>query len=51
MTQFDTQVSELNNDVDKFELELKDWEGDMMQELGENKVAVSHFNTEVSTCL
>ena len=26
MTQFEKQVNELNNDVDKFEFELKDWE-------------------------
>ena len=51
MTQFDKQVNELNNDVDKFEFELKDWEADMMHELGENKVTVQHFNTEVSSCL
>lgn len=51
MTQFDKQVSELNSDVDKFELDLKDWEGDMMNELGENKVSVAHFNTDVSNCL
>ena len=41
----------MNNDVDKFELDLKDWEADMMHELGENKVAVTHFNTDVSNCL
>lgn len=51
MTQFDKQVSELNNEVDKFELEIKDWEVEMMHELGENKIAVQHFNSDVSNCL
>lgn len=44
MTQFDTQVNALNNDVDTFESSLKKWETDMIEELGENKIAVTNFN-------
>ena len=51
ITQFDKQVTELNCDVDNFESQLRDWEHEMMHELGENKVAVAGFNTEVSLTL
>lgn len=44
-------MNELNQEVDTFELSLKDWEQEMMSELGDNKISVSHFNTEVGTCL
>mmetsp|Transcript_32132 Transcript_32132/g.39846 ORF Transcript_32132/g.39846 Transcript_32132/m.39846 type:complete len:82 (-) Transcript_32132:24-269(-) len=51
MTQFDTQVNALNNDVDTFELQLREWEYDMVLELGENKNAVAEFDHEVGNCL
>jgi len=30
ITSFDTQVNALNNDVDTFELQLREWESDMV---------------------
>ncbi len=51
MTKFDTQVNALNNDVDTFESSLKKWETDMIEELGENKIAVTNFNQEVGSTL
>ena len=49
--QFDSQVNELNNDMVTFEQNLRDWEQGMMNELGENKIEVEHFKTEVGGCL
>jgi hypothetical protein len=37
--------------VDTFESELKEWEIDMRNELGTNKLAVQNFNTDVADCL
>ena len=51
MTQFDRKVQLLNNDVDTLEQSLKDWEHEMMGELGHNKIEVNHFNQDVSNCL
>ena len=51
MTQFDKQVQSLNEDVDKFESDLKQWERGMLQDLSENRAEVSSFNSEVSTAL
>ena len=51
MTQFDTQVNALNNDVDNFEMQLKEGENEMVDELGENKNAVAEFDHEVGSCL
>ena len=33
MTQFDKQVQDLNQDVDNFESDLKQWERDMLADL------------------
>ena len=30
---------------------MKDWEHEIMEELGHNKIEVNHFNQEVSDCL
>lgn len=37
--------------MDTFEQSLKDWEHEIMEELGHNKIEVNHFNQEVSDCL
>ena len=51
MTQFDKQVQSLNEDVDKFESDLKQWERGMLADLTSNRAEVASFNAEVSTAL
>ena len=41
----------MNEDVDKFESDLKQWERGMLEDLTANRADVANFNGEVSTAL